>query len=87
VTNTAGSAIRFYYENAHANQPDRQPSHVPIGLAGFAGDFSGIRRLAERDHAALLQWNLYDRPAGHYAAHSATEILAEDIRTFYAKLR
>lgn len=48
-TNTGGSATRFYYEDAHRAQ-HRGPTTVPLGVAGFAGDFSGIRRLAERDH-------------------------------------
>lgn len=87
VTNSAGSAIRFYYENAHAPQARPEPSTVPIGLAGFAGDFSGVRRFAERDHANLVQWNLYGQPGGHYAAHLATDVVAEDIRAFFAKLR
>jgi pimeloyl-ACP methyl ester carboxylesterase len=87
VTNTAGSAIRFYYENAHAAHAQAEPSTVPIGLAGFAGDFSGVRRFAERDHSNLIQWNLYDEPVGHYAAHLAPDVLAEDIRRFFAKLR
>ena len=50
LTGTAGSAARLYYENAHATPPT-EPTTVPIGLAAFAGDFSGIRRFADRDHS------------------------------------
>jgi hypothetical protein len=45
---------------------------VPIGLAAFANDFQSIRRLAERDHRRVVQWNRYD-VGGHYAAHQAPD--------------
>jgi pimeloyl-ACP methyl ester carboxylesterase len=86
LTNTAGSAIRTYYENAKA-RPSTEPTTVPIGLATFAGDFGGVRRFAERDHTNLVQWHTYDQPGGHYAAHLFPEILADDIRQFFAQRR
>jgi epoxide hydrolase len=85
VTNTAGSSIRFYYEDTKA-PPAAEPTTVPIGLAGFAGDFSGVRRFAERDHKNLVQWHTYDAPGGHYAAHLVPDVLVEDIRQFFALL-
>jgi epoxide hydrolase len=81
-TNTGGSSIRFYYEDAH-DQRQTEPTTTPLGLAGFAGDFSGVRRFAERDHKNLLQWNLHPEPGGHYAAHLEPDVLADDIRTFF----
>jgi pimeloyl-ACP methyl ester carboxylesterase len=86
LTNTAGSSIRFYYENAKASAV-AEPTTVPIGLAGFAGDFWGVRRFAERDHKNLVQWHTYDAPGGHYAAHLAPDVLSADIRDFYRKVR
>jgi pimeloyl-ACP methyl ester carboxylesterase len=86
-TNTAGSSIRFYYEDAKAPKVPAEATTVPIGLAGFAGDFSGIRRFAEREHGNLVQWHTYDAPGGHYAAHLATDVIVEDIRQFFTKLR
>ena len=85
-TNTAGSSIRFYYENAKTTSAG-EPTTVPIGLASFKGDFQSIRRFAERDHAAIAQWHTYDEPGGHYAAHLATQTMAKDIRGFFSKLR
>lgn len=82
---TAGSSIRFYYEDAKA-QPPTEPTTVPIGLANFANDFQSIRRLAERDHKNIAQWHTYD-VGGHYAAHQAPETLAQDIRAFFLKLK
>ncbi|HEX6681519.1 MAG TPA: epoxide hydrolase [Candidatus Limnocylindrales bacterium] len=87
LTNTGGSSIRFYYEDAKAGHQPTEPTTVPIGLAGFAGDFSGVRRFAERDHANLVQWNVYDAPGGHYAAHLEPEIMATDIRAFFRERR
>jgi epoxide hydrolase len=85
-TNTGGSAIRFYYEDAHGPR-QAEPTTVPLGVSGFAGDFSGVRRFAERDHKNIAQWIMHPEPGGHYAAHLEPEILANDIRGFYAGLR
>lgn len=96
LTGTAGSAMRFYYEDAHAAGHPDGPTTTPTGLAMFAGDFQSIRRFAERDHAGIVSWNSYDAglpaggprdAAGHYAAHEATSLLADDIRQFFVKLR
>jgi pimeloyl-ACP methyl ester carboxylesterase len=83
-TNTGGSSVRFYYEDAH-DTPHTEPTTVPLGVAGFAGDFSGVRRFAERDHMNLVQWNMHPVPGGHYAAHLEPDILADDIRGFYRR--
>jgi epoxide hydrolase len=85
LTNTGGESIRFYYEDAHAPRA-AEPTTIPLGLAGFNGDFSGVRRFAERDHKNIVQWNLHQEPGGHYAAHTEPQALADDIRNFYASL-
>lgn len=82
-TNTAGSAMRLYFENAKAGMQAKEPTTVPLGLAGFRGDFWGIRKFADRDHAHVVQWNVYDEPGGHYAAHLYPDVLAGDIRGFF----
>ncbi|GAA4219672.1 epoxide hydrolase family protein [Actinocatenispora rupis] len=93
LTGTAGSAIRFYYDNARDGHRSAR-STVPTGLAMFAGDFQSVRRFAERDHT-IVSWHSYDAglpaggprdAAGHYAAHEATDTLVADIRTFFASL-
>jgi len=85
-TNTGGSSIRFYREDARAPRA-QEPTTVPLAVAGFAGDFSGIRRFAERDHRNLVQWAMHPEPGGHYAAHLEPDVLADDIRGFYAGRR
>ena len=93
LTGTAGSAIRFYYEDAHATGRPSAPTTTPTALAMFAGDFQSIRRFAERDHRNIVSWHSYgslaaaglpDDTAGHYAAHEATGVLVADIRGFFA---
>ncbi|WP_051267349.1 epoxide hydrolase family protein [Nakamurella lactea] len=95
LTGTAGSAIRFYYEDAHTADQPTGPTTVPTGLAMFAGDFQSIRKFADRDHGNIVSWNSYDGnasgggandAAGHYAAHEAPAVLVGDIRQFYARL-
>jgi epoxide hydrolase len=85
-TNTAGSSIRFYYENAKA-PASTEPSTVPIGLCGFVDDFSGIRRFADRDHKNITQWHVHDAPGGHYGAHVSPGVLTDDVRGFFRDLR
>ena len=85
-TNTAGSSIRFYYENAKVRAAT-EPTTTPIGLASFEGDFQSIRRFAQRDHHNITQWHTYDAPGGHYAAHVEPELMTEDIAGFFRALR
>jgi pimeloyl-ACP methyl ester carboxylesterase len=85
LTGTAASAARLYYENAHAPHPS-EPTTVPIGLAAFGGDFSGIRRFAERDHRNIVHWSVFDH-GGHFAAHKAPDLLVGDVRSFFRALR
>jgi pimeloyl-ACP methyl ester carboxylesterase len=84
-TNTGGSSARFYYEDAHGPR-QTEPTTAPLGVAGFAGDFSGVRRFAERDHKNLAQWTAHPEPGGHYAAHLEPGVLADDIRRFFGGL-
>jgi pimeloyl-ACP methyl ester carboxylesterase len=85
LTNTAASAARFYYEDAHAEAP-AGPTTVPLGLANFSYDFQSIRPFAERDHRNIVSWHVYDR-GGHFAAYDAPDLLVDDIRGFFRQLR
>lgn len=81
-TGTASSSIRFYYENAKKPSVPSGPTTVPIALAGSKNDFQSIRRFADRDHANIASWNVYD-VGDHYSAHSATDVLVADIVRFF----
>ncbi|HET9723362.1 MAG TPA: hypothetical protein VFR44_05915 [Actinomycetota bacterium] len=84
LTGTAASAARLYYENAHAEHPT-EPTTTPTALAAFGGDFSGIRRFAERDHANIVRWSTFDH-GGHFAAHKVPDVYSGDVRAFFASL-
>ncbi|MGW3601633.1 epoxide hydrolase family protein [Micromonospora sp. NPDC005161] len=93
-TGTAASAVRFYWEDAHAGDAPTGPTTVPTALAMFPGDFQSIRRFAERDHANIVRWTAYGTDVegrgdvgGHYAAHQATDVLVADVREFFVSLR
>jgi epoxide hydrolase len=82
LTRTGGSAARLYYENAHAAQRSAEPTTLPTALAGFGGDFYGIRRLAERDHKNIVRWTTHDH-GGHFAAHKVPDLYIADVRAFF----
>jgi pimeloyl-ACP methyl ester carboxylesterase len=89
LTETAGTSIRHYYEDAHdSTPPSSGPTTVPIGLAASeSGDFQSIRRFAERDHSNIQAWHILPGTTGHYTAHTNTAELAADIREFFRPLR
>jgi epoxide hydrolase len=88
LTNTAGTAIRYYYEDAHAPAAPQAATTVPIGLAAAEdGDFRSIRRFAERDHTRITSWTVLPGVTGHYSAHTHPGQLAADIRRFFRSLR
>jgi pimeloyl-ACP methyl ester carboxylesterase len=86
LTGTGASAARFYYEDAHAADKPTEPTTVPLGVAAFGGDFSGIRRLAHRDHQNIVQWSVFDH-GGHFAAHKVPDLLVGDVRGFFRRFR
>jgi pimeloyl-ACP methyl ester carboxylesterase len=84
LTRTVGSAMRIYYEDSKSSRPTERTT-VPLGLAQFRDDIHAIRRFAERDHANIVSWNVYDT-GGHFAAHQEPELLVNDLRTFFTRL-
>ncbi|MEJ3745969.1 epoxide hydrolase family protein [Actinomycetes bacterium KLBMP 9797] len=83
LTETFASSTRLYKESRQWGVP--QPnSGVPTGVALFPGDLT-IRPLAERQHT-VTHWAEYDR-GGHFAALEAPDLLVNDLRTFFRKLR
>ncbi|HEV7650377.1 MAG TPA: hypothetical protein VGP26_19695 [Actinophytocola sp.] len=80
LTGTAATSTWLYYDGL-AGMPAGQRA-VPSGNAAFGLPNPGIRRLAERDDD-IVHWTEYDR-GGHFAAMEVPELLAADIRTFFA---
>jgi pimeloyl-ACP methyl ester carboxylesterase len=88
LTGTINSSTRLYYEFRHAPwmpTPDN-PVRVPTGIAAFPKEIiPGARRNAERGYN-IVHWT--DMPSGgHFAAMEEPELLVEDIRSFFRKLR
>ena len=85
LTGTAGSSANSYYETAHAGAwAASEPSTVPTGIAVFPTDVS-IRRTVELEHT-VVHWSEFGR-GGHFAAMEAPDLLVDDVREFFSKLR
>jgi epoxide hydrolase len=83
-TRTAGTSADFYYESTHGGFEFPTPSGVPTGVAAFGEDVS-IRRFAEQSNV-VTHWSDFAE-GGHFAALETPDLLVEDIRTFFRKLR
>jgi epoxide hydrolase len=82
LTNTAATAVRYHYEEAHAGA-EPVVAQGRIGVAVFKDDFQTIRSLAERDNAHIEHWSEFPR-GGHFAALEVPEDIAADLRVFFA---
>jgi epoxide hydrolase len=58
---------------------------APTGVAVFPRDFRSVRSFAERANN-IVHWTEMPH-GGHFAATDAPDLLAEDIRTFFDKVR
>jgi epoxide hydrolase len=83
LTRTLASSTRIYKESQQWGAP-LESSGVPTGCALFPGD-NTIRAIAERQNN-VVHWTEHDR-GGHFAAMEAPDLLVEDIRTFFRKVR
>jgi epoxide hydrolase len=83
--NAAAGMSRSYLENARA-EGEPQVNHAPTGVAVFADDFQTIKVFAERDNSNIVHWSRFDE-GGHFAALEVPEVVAGDIRAFFAGLR
>lgn len=83
--NASAGMSRSYLENARAEAEPRV-STATTGVAVFADDFQTIRVFAERDNANIVHWSRFER-GGHFAALEVPEVVAGDIRAFFAGLR
>lgn len=81
--NASAGMSRAYRENALAEAEPRV-SDARTGVAVFADDFQTIKVFAERDNSNIVHWSRFVR-GGHYAALEVPEVLAGDIRAFFAR--
>ncbi|MGN7862006.1 epoxide hydrolase family protein [Microbacterium sp. 22303] len=83
--NAAAGMSRSYFENAQA-QAEPQVNHARTGVAVFKDDFQTIRVFAERDNDNIVHWSRFDE-GGHFAALERPDLLAGDVRAFFAGIR
>ncbi len=88
VTKTINSSTRLYYESQKSGSwgaPETRVE-VPTGCALFPSElFRPPRSWADRSYN-IVQWT--EMPSGgHFAALEEPELLIEDIRSLYRKLR
>ena len=89
--NAASGMSRSYLENARADAGEGddaapQINVAPTGVAVFKDDFQTIRVFAERDNSNIVHWSRFDE-GGHFAALERPDLVAADIRAFFAGLR
>ena len=83
--NAAAGMSRAYRENALA-AAEPSVNAARTGVAVFADDFQTIKVFAERDNSNIVHWSRFER-GGHFAALEVPELVADDIRAFFAALR
>lgn len=85
--NAASGMSRSYLENARADAAaegaEPRINAARTGVAVFADDFQTIRVFAERDNTNIVHWSRFDE-GGHFAALERPDLLADDIRAFFA---
>ncbi|MBF6328136.1 epoxide hydrolase family protein [Nocardia transvalensis] len=82
-TGTVGSSMLLYKESQSWGA-DLANSGVPTGVAVFPGSGT-VRGIAEKQNT-VVHWSEFDR-GGHFASMEAPDLLIEDLRAFFAKLR
>jgi epoxide hydrolase len=85
LTGTGATSAQLYYEvraDSAGGPPERSP--VPTGIAVFPYD-PAIRSWLDRLHT-IAHWSEFDR-GGHFAAMETPDLLVEDLRAFFRKLR
>ena len=95
LTNTGVSAARLYWEDrANFFDPKGWPTadaraivEIPVAVSVFPDEiYTPSRRWAEEAYPKLIHYNKLDK-GGHFAAWEQPELLSEEVRTGFRKLR
>jgi pimeloyl-ACP methyl ester carboxylesterase len=86
-TGTAGSSANLYYETLHDPTAKKRKvrNKVPTGVALSLTQDVTIRRWAERENN-IVHWTEFNH-GGHFAALEVPELLVDDMRKFFRKIR
>ncbi|WP_025618665.1 epoxide hydrolase family protein [Salinispora cortesiana] len=82
-TRSGESSAQFYYEAEHSGLDLVMAAHVPTGWAVF--NTHPLLRRAMDPGKAISHWSEFPE-GGHFPAMDATELLANDIRTFFRSI-
>ncbi|QYN37215.1 epoxide hydrolase 1 [Pseudonocardia sp. DSM 110487] len=85
LPDTGASSARLYWESYDRRRTDEVP--VPTGVTLFPQELARLpRHWLERRYTDLRHWN---EPAvgGHFAALEQPDVLVDELRTFFRKLR
>jgi len=80
LTNTSAGSVRYYYTEKGV---EPTVNEGPIGVTVFADDLKSMRPFAERDNTNIVSWTEQPR-GGHFASIEVPDVLAGEIRAFYA---
>jgi len=86
-TETITSSTRIYYENR--NTPRQKPMgyiEVPTGGAIFPAEINATPRSWAEDSYNIVSWTVMPS-GGHFAAMEETDLLIDDVRSFFGGLR
>lgn len=84
-TRTGVSSARHYYEDARTGAGYRElPNKVPTAVAVFPEDYRTIRAFAERANN-VVRYTEFDQ-GGHFAYTTNSDLVADDLRQFFADL-
>jgi epoxide hydrolase len=88
LTGTASSSAQVYYESARTGAGGRpaEASTIPTGVAVFSRDLRSVRRFTPHDSRDLMHWSEFDR-GGHCLALDTPNLLIDDLRDFFRRLR
>jgi pimeloyl-ACP methyl ester carboxylesterase len=95
LTNTGVSAARLYWEDrANFFDPNGWPTadaraivEIPVAVSVFPDEiYTPSRSWAEEAYPKLIHYNKLDK-GGHFAAWEQPELLSEEVRTGFRKLR
>ncbi len=86
-TGAIGSSFWPYYARMHGPWPIAGPVNVPAGYVEFPKEIlKPPRSLAARTYSDIRRWTAAER-GGHFAAMEQPEVLAREVREFFASLR
>lgn len=85
VTQTPASAARIYYERQF-HTGGRKAGRVPVGCALFPREINVPPRKWVEAQLHVVHWTEMPR-GGHFAALEEPQLLVDDVRTFFRKVR